>query len=96
MKQDYDQVLLVEDSKEMHLIVRAAIGSLCSLIAVETIQEAEEYLRGHLCSLMILDVNLPDGDGFEFCKQLRDTNHYQDLPICAHAATFEIVDFVPF
>jgi PAS domain S-box-containing protein len=38
--------------------------------------------------LIVLDVNLPDIDGFEVCRQLRTDPRTLDLPICYLSATF--------
>lgn len=38
--------------------------------------------------LIVLDVNLPDVDGFDVCRQLRARRETADLPICYLSATF--------
>jgi PAS domain S-box-containing protein len=38
--------------------------------------------------LIVLDINLPDIDGFEVCRQLRADPRTIDLPICYLSATF--------
>lgn len=38
--------------------------------------------------LVVLDVNLPDLDGFEVCRQIRARRQTADLPICYLSATF--------
>ena len=42
-------------------------------------REGLEALRAQPFALLVLDVGLPDVNGFEFCKQLRASGH--DLPI---------------
>ena len=44
-----------------------------------TAREGLEALRTQAFALLVLDVGLPDANGFEFCKQLRTSGH--DLPI---------------
>jgi two-component system catabolic regulation response regulator CreB len=41
-----------------------------------TLQEARDRLRAGTVHLIILDVGLPDGNGFDFCKEVR-----RDTPI---------------
>jgi DNA-binding response OmpR family regulator len=65
------KVLLVEDSSAMQIMVKTVIADLCELHCVGTISEAEKALAKEDYSLILLDVSLPDGNGFEFCKQLR-------------------------
>lgn len=38
-----------------------------SIIADSTMEEGEEQFRKNACDLILLDCNLPDGSGFEFC-----------------------------
>ncbi len=44
-----------------------------------TAREGVEALRAQPFALLVLDVGLPDANGFELCKQLRAAGH--DLPI---------------
>lgn len=44
-----------------------------------TAREGLEALRAQTFALLVLDVGLPDANGFELCKQLRASGH--DLPI---------------
>ena len=75
------KVLLVEDAADMQLIVKAAIGEICDLIFVKTLKDAAQTLRGGGFALVLLDIVLPDGDGFTFCKTLRASPGTKDLPI---------------
>ena len=40
--------------------------------------EAEEFLKNNEASLVLLDINLSDGSGFELCKKIRQT---MNIPI---------------
>ncbi|WP_042345190.1 response regulator transcription factor [Bacillus massiliigorillae] len=42
------------------------------VISASTIQGATEQLNNTEIHLIILDVNLPDGSGFDFCKKVRE------------------------
>ncbi|HTP38532.1 MAG TPA: response regulator [Steroidobacteraceae bacterium] len=57
-------------------IVEAATGS-------ETLTAAENPV-----DLVVLDINLPDIDGFEVCRQLRSRKTTADLPVIYLSATF--------
>ena len=71
-------VLVVED--EAHL----AAGLKLNLelegyraVHARTIREAATQLvEAPAIDLILLDVMLPDGDGYSFCQQLRDSGHY--------------------
>lgn len=76
-----EKVLLVEDAADMQRIVKATIGAVCDLICVTTLKLAEEIIQTQSIALVVLDVNLPDGTGFDFCKKLRDNETFKTLPI---------------
>lgn len=76
-----ERVLLVEDNSGMQKIVQSAIANVCELVVAGTLSQGEQELNAHPYDLLILDVVLPDGDGFEFCKQLRTREQFQELPI---------------
>jgi two-component system response regulator RegX3 len=46
--------------------------------AVYSGREAEEFLKANETSLVLLDINLSDGSGFELCKKIRQT---MNIPI---------------
>ncbi len=76
-----DRILLVEDALSMQLVVQAAVGSLCALTCVTAIADAEKELAQGVYSLILLDVELPDGNGFEFCKKIREHQRFGNIPI---------------
>lgn len=50
-----------------------------SLDVARTVEEAENYLSKHEYDLLLLDVTLPDGTGFEVCEHARRNG--SDVPI---------------
>lgn len=52
---------------------------------------ARNHLRMHEYALMILDVGLPDGNGFDFCKEVRT---YSEVPVIFLTARADEVDRV--
>ena len=50
---------------------------------VHSVAEAEKFFRENDASLLLLDINLGDGSGFEFCKQIRETKSIPILFISA-------------
>ena len=65
------KILLVEDSKEIYTMVNQAVGSYAELSWVENISDANEFLQNNEISLLLLDIELPDGSGIDFCSKLR-------------------------
>ncbi len=65
----------------MQAIVRHAIGDICSLHTVAAAEEGRRELDKGIYSLLLLDVSLPDANGFEFCKDIRAEKKFADLPV---------------
>ncbi len=74
-----NSVILVEDSKEIYQMVAQSCSHLTELTWVKTLEEARIAITTHGFQLMILDVDLPDGNGIEFCSSIQTTHAY--LPI---------------
>ena len=81
---------MIEDARDMQVTVKAAIGSVCDITAVTSLTEGEKELRAGEYELLLLDVNLPDGDGFEFCRELREKKEFMNLPIMFLTGEIEI------
>jgi len=73
------KVLLVDDSKEILQINQRVLKSEgYELLTASTLREASELLEKAAPDAMVLDVDLPDGDGIAFCQKLRETS---DIPV---------------
>lgn len=49
-----------------------------------TVSEAEEELKNNIVQLILLDINLPDGNGYDLCKKIRLTSKVPILMITAN------------
>ncbi len=71
-------VLVVED--EAHLAAGLKLNLELEgyrVIHARTVREAaSQLLEADAIDLILLDIMLPDGDGYSFCRQLRDSGHY--------------------
>lgn len=81
MKIMEQKILLVEDNSSTRQIINAALGKKFIFAIAETAGEASEQLQRHEFDLIILDVELPDEDGFHFCAKLRNNEKYKDIEI---------------
>lgn len=69
------RLLLVEDdfklSRNLSKILKR---ESYNVDAAETKAEAEEAIFSHVYDLIILDINLPDDSGINFCKEVRESS----------------------
>ncbi|MFM7988203.1 MAG: response regulator [Candidatus Fonsibacter sp.] len=74
------KVLLVEDNKRLGPFIQQNLkkDNFITDIALN-LEEADECLKNFKYDLMLLDLNLPDGDGIQFLKRIRDRKEY--LPV---------------
>ena len=88
-------ILVVEDEPYINKTVSYNIANegLKPLSALN-LTEAESYISSNNISLIILDLMLPDGSGLDFCKKLKSSNAYSDIPIIIVTAKDDEVDKV--
>jgi DNA-binding response OmpR family regulator len=85
-------VLVVEDSREIQLIVSAALAPLASVSFASTVAEALAVVQQRQFSLILLDVHLPDGDGFKFLSVFRTQFGEAPIPVIFLTAKSELED----
>lgn len=66
-------VLVVEDEPQMRKFIRASLSSHgYRVVEAERTSDAVSLLTSHNPAIMLLDLGLPDGDGVELTRQLRE------------------------
>jgi RNA polymerase sigma-70 factor (ECF subfamily) len=75
-------VLYIEDEEDYHILVQRILKRAGLKVTIaETGAEGMKALECVRPSLLILDINLPDTDGYAICNQLRQDSIWIDLPI---------------
>ena len=65
-------ILVLEDNVELNQTITYALKKEgYHIFSAHSCKEAEKFTENESFHLTILDVNLPDGDGFQFCKWLK-------------------------
>jgi two-component system KDP operon response regulator KdpE len=77
-------VLVVEDEPQMRRFIRASLTSHgYRLVEAERASEAVALATSHNPELMLLDLGLPDGDGLDLTRQLREWSRVPIIVISA-------------
>lgn len=85
-------VLLVEDNKDLNDANTQALKlDGYSVLSAETIKEARELIGGAEPDVILLDVMLPDGDGFDFCEEIRNKTKAHIIFLTAKTAHEDMV-----
>jgi DNA-binding response OmpR family regulator len=65
-------ILVVEDEVRSQRLLRLNLEPMgYRVVTLGTAQGVEEVLEAHAPDLIVLDLRLPDGDGFEVCQRVR-------------------------
>jgi two-component system KDP operon response regulator KdpE len=77
-------ILIVEDDLQISQFLQSSLkASGYSTLFAHTISDGKDLLSKHKVALVILDLNLPDGDGRDFITHLRNSS---DIPILVLSA----------
>src|SRR5438876_6984605 len=89
------KVAIIEDEAELAALLEYNLGRQGLLTRVITgCKGAVEQLESWKPDLIILDVMLPDGDGFELCRRLRKNAAIARTPVIFLTARSDEVDRV--
>ena len=65
-------IVIVEDDVQLNKINRRALKSEgYDVLSVYTIAEARDIINNNAPDVILLDVKLPDGSGFDLCREIR-------------------------
>jgi two-component system alkaline phosphatase synthesis response regulator PhoP len=87
------RVIIIEDERDIVELVRYNFRK--EGFEVESFSRGREgldYLRRNSADLVLLDILLPDEDGFEICKRLRADERLKTLPVIFLTAKSEEMD----
>lgn len=82
-----DHVMVVEGLKTM----LKQVENIKIISSYHSVNDTIDGLRDIMPHVLLLDINLPDGNGIHLCKQLKD--NYKDLKIIA-LSNYEDISFI--
>ncbi|MCX5788674.1 MAG: response regulator transcription factor [Elusimicrobia bacterium] len=84
-------ILLVEDDAAVRGYVRDALSAAGFAVAeADRLDVARHLVRKAKPALVVLDVQLPDGSGFELCQEIRASKVLADTPVVMLTARGEL------
>ncbi len=88
------QILLIDDDEKLGQLLTQYLERYdMTVTATHTPSKGFEYLKRNKPDLLILDVMLPEKDGFEICREIRaKSSLYGQLPILMLTAHGEVTD----
>lgn len=83
------KILIVEDDKTLNNGIALSLSS-DDILQAFCIEEAGKLLDNSI-DLIILDINLPDGNGLDFCRKIRETSKVPIIFLTANDMEIDIV-----
>ncbi|MDO4454963.1 MAG: response regulator transcription factor [Eubacteriales bacterium] len=86
-------IFLLEDDKILSKGIAIALQKDCHTVnAVYGFMEALKKYKKQKYDLFLLDINLPDGSGLDFCKKIRETSEIPILFLTANDAEEDMLE----
>ena len=76
-------LMLVDDSLDLLAFLKEALSQeFAEIITVQSGNKAySELVSGKMPDIIVSDVNMPDGNGYSLCRQLKDSEKYSHIPV---------------
>ena len=74
-------ILVVDDEARNRSLLRAYLSSIYTVLEAETGRAALELLEREHCDLVLLDVMMPEQDGFETCRLMKAMPREAFMPV---------------
>ncbi len=76
------KILLVDDNEDLLMITQIILkGQGYETFLATSVEEAERKIKIHQPQLLLLDVCIGDGDGRDFCRQLKSNIDTSDIHV---------------
>ncbi len=86
-----NKILIVEDDVALNNGIFLALKSDNNILQAYTINEAKQKIKSNEFNLIILDVNLPDGNGIDLLSEIRKTSLIPVIILTANDMEIDIV-----
>lgn len=93
MKENVKQyILILEDDEDLSEGICLSLQSPeITFVRCKTVAQAKQLLKERKYDLLILDINLPDGSGLDFCREIRKTSRVPIALLTAKDMELDIV-----
>jgi PleD family two-component response regulator len=75
------KILLVDDSVDVKEVVRNTLSEIADIDVATSITGTMNLMASGSYDLILMDVGLEDGDGFELTKKLQEMENSKETPV---------------
>lgn len=96
MEELINKLVLIVDDNPHNIQVLAAVINQCGYESGFAMngKEALDFLEENIPTLILLDVMMPDMNGYEVCTKIKEQKHLQDIPVIFLTAKSEKEDII--
>jgi len=74
-------ILVVDDNKTNLISAKTVLSDEYKVTAVTMGAQALKFLENNTCDLVLLDIDMPEMDGFEVLKRMKEMNLPKEPPV---------------
>lgn len=74
-------ILVVDDNKVNLAMAGKVLSDKYNVISVTEGQQALTYLENESCDIILLDIKMPEMDGYEVLQRIRKMEQCQSIPV---------------
>ncbi len=94
MNQFDAQILIVDDNPTNLKVITSSLETLtdrgCKILVANNAKRAISIAEKVIPSLILLDINMPDMNGFQVCEHLKSTTETKNIPIIFLSALYDL------
>ncbi len=86
-------ILYVEDNLDNRILIRRILTAQgYRILEADHAQQALDIIESEMPDLILMDINMPDVDGYTLTAQLKELPNTRDVPVIALTANVRKVD----
>ncbi len=74
-------ILIVDDNKTNLVSARSVLNDIYKVTAVTMGKQALKFMENNSCDLILLDINMPEMDGFEVLRRIKANEKLAHIPV---------------
>jgi len=75
-------ILVIDDEKSIRILLKNYLQKDYEVTAKENGEEGMAWLQeGNIPDLIVVDIQMPRMDGYEFIKNIRASGYFKDIPL---------------